>query len=63
METVGSRFRQPLMETVCNRLSNYLPCYATAYGNGVSPPKIPRTAAQATQTLSCLIEFFPTAEQ
>jgi hypothetical protein len=51
------------METVCNRLSNYLPCYATAYGNGVSPPKIPRTAAQGTQTLSCLIEFFPTAEQ
>ena len=43
------------METVCNRLSNYLPCYATAYGNGVSPPKIPRTAAQATQGLSGLI--------
>jgi hypothetical protein len=44
---------QPFMETVCNRLSSYLPCYATAYGNGyvtaygngVSPPKIPRTAA------------------
>jgi len=48
---------QPLMETVGNRLSSYLPCYATAYGNGrqllwataygngVSPPKIPRTAA------------------
>jgi len=32
---------QPLMETVCNRLSSYLPCYATAYGNGISPPKIP----------------------
>jgi hypothetical protein len=26
---------QPLMETVCNRLSSYLPCYATAYGNGM----------------------------
>jgi hypothetical protein len=49
---------QPFMETVCNRLSSYLPCYATAYGNGISPPKIPRTAAQATQTLSCLIKFF-----
>ena len=33
------------METVGNRLSSYPPCYATAYGNGVSPPKIPRTAA------------------
>jgi hypothetical protein len=43
------------METVCNRLSSYLPCYATAYGNGVSPPKISRTAAQAIQALSCLI--------
>jgi len=32
---------QPLMETVCNRLSSYLPCYATAYGNGIGPPKIP----------------------
>jgi hypothetical protein len=30
---------QLLMETVCNRLSSYLPCYATAYGNGVSVPK------------------------
>jgi hypothetical protein len=46
------------METVCNRLSSYLPCYATAYRNGVSPPKIPRTAAQASQGLSCLIKFF-----
>ncbi len=36
---------QSLMETVCNRLSSYQPCYAAAYGNGVSPPKIPRTAA------------------
>ena len=61
--TVCNCFKQPLMETVCNRLSNYLPCYATAYGNGVSPPKIPRTAVQGTQTLSCLIKFFPTAEQ
>jgi hypothetical protein len=43
------------METVCNRLSSYLPCYVTAYGNGISPPKIPRTAAQAAQALSCLI--------
>jgi hypothetical protein len=42
---LGNHFRQPLMETVCNRLSSYLPCYATAYGNGVSSPKIPRTAA------------------
>src|SRR4028119_1450452 len=25
------------METVCNRLSSYLPCYATAYGNGMQP--------------------------
>jgi hypothetical protein len=25
------------METVCNRLSSYLPCYATAYGNGIQP--------------------------
>jgi len=33
------------METVCNRLSGYIPCYATAYRNGVNPPKIPRTAA------------------
>jgi hypothetical protein len=24
------------METVCNRLSSYLPCYVTAYGNGVA---------------------------
>jgi hypothetical protein len=46
------------METVCNRLSSYLPCYATAYGNGVSPPKIPPTTAQATQALSCLIKFY-----
>jgi len=46
---------QPLMETVCNRSFSYLPCYVTAYGNGISPPKIPRTAAQATQALSCLI--------
>ena len=23
------------METVCNRLSSYLPCYATAYRSGV----------------------------
>jgi hypothetical protein len=56
METVGNRLgtaygngrqplRKPLMETVFKRLSSYLPCYATAYGNGVSPPKIPRTAA------------------
>jgi hypothetical protein len=22
------------MEMVCNRLSSYLPCYATVYGNG-----------------------------
>jgi hypothetical protein len=50
---------QPLMETVCNRLSSYLPCYATAYGNGVSPPKIPQTAAQATQALSGLIILSP----
>jgi hypothetical protein len=57
-KTICNRFRQPLMETVCNRLSSYLPCYATAYGNGVSPPKIPRTAAQASQGLSCLIKFF-----
>jgi len=54
-KTICNRFRQPLMETVCNRLSSYLPCYATAYGNGVSPPKIPQTAAQTTQVLSCLI--------
>jgi hypothetical protein len=40
-KTICNRFRQPLMETVCNRLSSYLPCYATAYGNGISPPKIP----------------------
>jgi hypothetical protein len=33
------------METVGNRLSSYLPCYATAYGNGISSPKTPRTAA------------------
>jgi len=33
---------QPLMETVGNRLWKR---YATAYGNGISPPKIPRTAA------------------
>jgi hypothetical protein len=33
------------METVCNRLSSYLLRYATAYKNGISPPKIPRTAA------------------
>jgi len=46
------------MEMVCYRLSRYLPCYATAYGNGVNPPKIPRTAAQATQALSGLIKFF-----
>jgi hypothetical protein len=43
-KTICNRFRQPLMETVCNRLSSYLPCYATAYGNGVSPLKISRTA-------------------
>jgi hypothetical protein len=49
---------QPLMETVCNRLSSYLPYYATAYGNGVSPPKIPQTAAQATQALGGLIKFY-----
>jgi hypothetical protein len=30
---------QPFMETVCNRLYSYLPCYATAYGNGISLPK------------------------
>jgi hypothetical protein len=34
------------------------PLYATAYGNGVKLPKIPRTAAQATQALSGLIKFF-----
>jgi hypothetical protein len=34
------------------------PLYATAYENGVSPPKIPRTAAQATQALGCLISIF-----
>jgi hypothetical protein len=45
------------METAYNRLSSYLPCYATTYGNGISSPKIPRTAAQATQDLSCLIKF------
>jgi hypothetical protein len=44
-KAICNRFRQPLMETVCNRLSSYLPCYATAYGNGVSPSKIPQTAA------------------
>jgi len=33
------------MEAASNRLCSYLPCYATAYGNGVSPLKIPRTAA------------------
>jgi len=57
---------QPLMETVLSyprqyatALSNRLwKRYATAYGNGVSSPKIPRTAAQATQSLSCLIKFF-----
>ena len=38
-KTICNRFRQPLMETVCNRLSSYLPCYATAYGNGVKLPK------------------------
>jgi hypothetical protein len=42
-KTICNRFMQPLMETVCNRLSSYLPCYATAYGNSVSSPKIPRT--------------------
>jgi len=42
---LGNRLWKPPMERVCNRLSSYLPCYATAYGNGVSPPKIPRTAA------------------
>jgi hypothetical protein len=25
------------MEMVCNRLSSYLPCYATAYGNSMQP--------------------------
>ncbi len=34
-----------LHKLVFSRLPTYLPCYATAYGNGVSPPKIPRTAA------------------
>jgi hypothetical protein len=34
-KTICNRFRQPLMETVCNRLSSCLPCYATAYRNGV----------------------------
>ncbi len=24
----------PLMGMVCNRLSSYLPCYVTVYGNG-----------------------------
>ncbi len=36
-KTICNRFRQPLMETVGNRLSSYLPCYATAYGNGMQP--------------------------
>jgi hypothetical protein len=27
----------PFMEMVCYRLSSYLPCYATAYGNGKQP--------------------------
>jgi hypothetical protein len=43
------------METVCNCSFSYIPCYVTAYGNGISPPKIPRTTAQATQALSCYI--------
>jgi hypothetical protein len=34
METVLQENMQPLMEMVCNRLSSYLPCYATVYGNG-----------------------------
>jgi hypothetical protein len=46
------------METAYNRWSSYLPYYAAAYGNGASPPKIPRTAAQAIQALSGLIKFF-----
>jgi len=33
------------------------PLYATAYGNGVKLPKIPRTAAHATQALSYLIKL------
>ena len=33
-KTICNRFRQPLMEMVCNRLSSYLPYYAAAYGNG-----------------------------
>jgi hypothetical protein len=44
---------QPLYATQVS----YLPCYATAYGNGVKLPKIPRTAAQATQGLSYLIKL------
>jgi hypothetical protein len=31
---ICNRFMQPLMKTVCNPLSSYLPCYATVYGNG-----------------------------
>ena len=58
-KTVCNHFRQPLMETAYNRLSSYLPCYVTTYGNGVSSPKIPRTAAQAAQALSGLNSVRP----
>ena len=36
-KTICNHFRQPLMEMVCNRLSSYLPSYATAYRNGRQP--------------------------
>jgi hypothetical protein len=54
METVLSYPRQ-YATALSNRLWKR---YATTYGNGVSSLKIPRTAAQATQGLSCLIKFF-----
>jgi hypothetical protein len=44
LEQLANEQSSPFMEMVCNRLSSYLPCYTTAYGNGISPPKIPRTA-------------------
>jgi len=53
METVLSYPRQ-YATALSNRL--WKRC-VTAYGNGISSPKIPRTAAQATQALSGLIKF------
>jgi hypothetical protein len=55
LKTICNRFMQPLCTTALyNRLWKR---YATAYGNGVKLPKIPRTAAQATQGLSYLIKL------